>query len=205
MRTALAYIAVVLLANLTATLFVPLPVFGAVAVGTFIFGITFTLRDRLHRRGRRFVYATIVTAAGANLAMLLGFRFVFGEALVEAIAAGGFEWLAGGMEMLTGNGLRVFTASFIAIVLAEAADTEIYQLFRHKSWIGRVLRSNLVSIPLDSVLFNLIAFAGSAHFPVPVLVAIIWGEIVVKFATGGLFALWRPKEERRPLAPPVQG
>ena len=47
------YILAVLAANYTATWFIPLPIFGMVSVGTLIFGITFTQRDRVHRYGRR--------------------------------------------------------------------------------------------------------------------------------------------------------
>lgn len=155
------YIAAVLAANYTATWFIPLPIFGMVSVGTMIFGVTFTQRDRIHRFGRGPVYAMILIAA---LGMVL-------ESLFLAV-----EW-------------RIIIASFIAIVLSEAADTEIYQRLLDRSWIQRVARSNLISIPLDSVLFNLIAFLGV--FKPSMLVAIIFGEIVVKFTTGAIAALWR--------------
>ena len=62
MLAAVIYVLAVLGANLTATWFVPLPIFGQVAVGTFIFGFTFTQRDRMHVRGRRFVYGVIALA-----------------------------------------------------------------------------------------------------------------------------------------------
>ena len=45
---------------------------------------------------------------------------------------------------------------------------------------------------LDSLLFNLIAFAGV--FAPAKLVGIVFGEIVVKFATGALAAVWRVPE-----------
>ena len=57
------YILAVLAANYTATWFIPLPIFGMVSVGTLIFGITFTQRDRVHRYGRKAVYAMILLAA----------------------------------------------------------------------------------------------------------------------------------------------
>ncbi len=155
------YIAAVLAANYTATWFIPLPIFGMVSVGTMIFGITFTQRDRVHRYGRKAVYSMIMLAA-------VGMVF-------ESIFLG-VEW-------------RIILASFIAIVLSEAADTEIYQKLLHRSWLQRVAGSNIVSIPLDSLLFNLIAFLGV--FEPRMLVAIIFGEIVTKFATGALAALWR--------------
>jgi hypothetical protein len=60
----------------------------------------------------------------------------------------------------------------------------------------RVIGSNLVSIPLDSILFNLIAFAGV--FKPGMLMAIIFGEIVTKFATGAVAALWRTRDDKTP-------
>ncbi len=155
------YVAAVLVANYTATWFIPLPLFGMVSVGTMVFGITFTQRDRVHRYGRGPVYFMILAAA---IGMVLESFFL------------GVEW-------------RIILASFIAIVLSEAADTEVYQKLLHRSWIQRVAGSNLVSIPLDSVLFNLIAFLGV--FKPSMLVAIIFGEIVVKFTTGAIAAFWR--------------
>ena len=101
----LFYIAAVLAANYTATWFMPLPIFGMVSVGTLIFGVTFTQRDRVHRFGRKAVYAMILVAA---VGMVL-------ESLFLSV-----EW-------------RIILASFIAIVLSEAADTEIYQQLLHRS------------------------------------------------------------------------
>jgi uncharacterized PurR-regulated membrane protein YhhQ (DUF165 family) len=163
------YIVAVLAANYTATWFIPLPVFGMVSVGTLIFGVTFTQRDRVHRYGRKAVYAMILAAA---VGMVLESLFL------------GVEW-------------RIITASFVAIVLSEAADTEVYHQLLHRSWLQRVAGSNLVSIPLDSVLFNLIAFLGV--FEPAILVAIIFGEIVAKFATGAIAALWRAPQQAQSL------
>ena len=161
----LIYIIAVLAANYTATWFIPFPIFGMVSVGTLIFGITFTQRDRVHQFGRKSVYLMIFIAA---IGMVLESLFL------------GIEW-------------RIIIASFIAIVLSETADTEIYQKLLQKPWMQRVIGSNLVSIPLDSVLFNIIAFAGV--FKIPMLVAIVFGEIVTKFTTGFIAALWRTRDK----------
>jgi uncharacterized PurR-regulated membrane protein YhhQ (DUF165 family) len=161
----LVYIIAVLVANYTATWFFPLPIFGMVSVGTLVFGITFTQRDRVHRYGRKSVYLMILIAA---VGMVL-------ESLFLEV-----PW-------------RIILASFIAIVLSETADTEIYHRLLQRSWFQRVLGSNLVSIPLDSVLFNVIAFAGV--FEPGMMVAIVFGEIVVKFTTGAVAALWRSQDK----------
>ena len=63
---ALIYVLATLGANYTAAWFIPFPIFGQVAVGTFIFGVTFTQRDKLHSAGRQWVYGTIAFAAFAN-------------------------------------------------------------------------------------------------------------------------------------------
>ena len=157
------YIAAVLAANYTATWFMPFPIFGMVSVGTLIFGITFTQRDRVHQYGRQAVYIMIGLAA---LGMVL-------ESLLLEV-----PW-------------RIIVASFTAIVLSETADTEVYQKLLHQTWLRRVAGSNLISIPLDSLLFNLIAFAGLPDFPLLVLTQIVFGEIVTKFTTGSVAALWR--------------
>jgi uncharacterized PurR-regulated membrane protein YhhQ (DUF165 family) len=163
-RSMLIYIGAVLAANYTATWFLPLPVFGFVSVGTLIFGVTFTQRDRVHRYGRRAVYAMILAAAAG---MVLESVFL------------GVSW-------------RIIAASFVAIVLSETADTEIYQRLLHRPWMQRVAGSNLVSIPTDSLLFNLIAFYG--EFSGAMLAGIVFGEIVAKFATGSAAALYRGGE-----------
>ncbi len=168
-RSMIIYIAAVLVANYTATWFIPLPIFGMVSVGTLVFGITFTQRDRVHRYGRKAVYLMIFIAA-------VGMVF---ESLFLSV-----PW-------------RIITASFIAIILSETADTEVYHRLLRRPWMQRVIGSNLVSIPLDSVLFNVIAFAGV--FEPGMLVAIIFGEIVAKFATGVVAALWRSRDDNLPL------
>lgn len=165
------YILAVLLANYTATWFIPLPVFGMVSVGTLIFGITFTQRDRVHRFGRRRVYQMICVAA---VGMVLESIFL------------DVPW-------------RIIVASFIAIVLSETADTEIYHKLLRLSWMKRVLGSNIISIPLDSILFNGIAFLGV--FEPGMLVAITFGEIVAKFITGTLAAFWYSRPGRKKFQP----
>jgi queuosine precursor transporter len=166
MVAAVIYILAVLGANLTATWFIPLPVFGQVAVGTFIFGFTFTQRDRMHLRGRRFVYGIIALATLLSVVL----------AMVGQVPP------------------RIILASVIAIILAETADTEIYQRLLARTWWHRVLASNAVSIPLDSIFFNLVAFLGV--FAPREMVAIIFGEIVVKFLVGAASAVWRGRAGR---------
>ncbi len=164
MLFAIIYIAATVAANYTATWFIHFPIFGQVSIATFIFGLTFTARDRVHQSlGRINVYKMIALATVINLIVTV---------------VGGVEW-------------RIVAASLIAIVLAETADTEIYQHFINNTWGMRVLKSNSVSIPLDSLLFNLIAFAGV--FTTREVASIIFGEIVFKGLVSAILAI-RPKE-----------
>ncbi|MDP0501585.1 MAG: queuosine precursor transporter [Verrucomicrobiota bacterium JB022] len=189
----LIYILAVLAANLTATLFIPFPLFGQVAVGTLIFGLTFTQRDRMHVYGRKVVYAVIGTTALLTLLLLVSFKYLWGAPLIELCLRGGSEWLAEGFGYLREGGVRVFAASVLAILIAESMDTEVYHRLRERSWMVRVLGSNAVSIPVDSAVFNLVAFAGI--FGWKMLAAVIFGEIVTKTIVGTLYAFIRPRSE----------
>ncbi len=159
MLDAAIYILATLVANYTADWFIPLPVFGLISVGTLAFGVTFTQRDRVHRYGRRAVYAMIVVAALLNV--------------LESVVLG-VSW-------------RIILASFTAILLAETADTEVYHRLLDRPWVQRVAGSNSISIPLDSTLFTFIAFYGV--FPVITLVAIIFGDVVLKAIISAIVAI----------------
>lgn len=167
------YIVAVLAANYTAVWFFAIgPI--QIAVGTLIFGAVFTLRDRMHRNGRRYVYTVIALTA----------FFLVLESLFLSVEA------------------RIIAASLIAILASEAADTEVYQRLLHRNWYARVATSNAVSIPLDSIIFNLIAFAGV--FAWPMLISIVTGEIIVKAIASGGVALWKSSTATLPISAPRQ-
>jgi uncharacterized PurR-regulated membrane protein YhhQ (DUF165 family) len=155
------YIACILLAQYTAEWFIPFPYFGLLSTGTIIFGATFTARDYVHRLGRRKVYVMIGIAAIASLVMV----------------------------GILGVPIRIIIASILAIVLAETADTEIYHKLLNKSWFRRVVSSNAISVPLDTVLFTGIAFFDV--FPLIVLLEIIYADIIVKYTVGLIIAIRR--------------
>jgi uncharacterized integral membrane protein (TIGR00697 family) len=83
--------------------------------------------------------------------------------------------------------LRFILASFLAIMLAETADTEVYQRFIKRRWILRVAASNAISIPLDSTVFTVIAFAGT--FTIATMAEIIAADILAKLVIGFLAAV----------------
>lgn len=156
---AAVYVAAVLAANATAETFIELPVFGLVSIGTLFFGVTFTQRDRVHRAGRPAVYAMIAVTA-----ILAALESVYLDV----------SW-------------RIILASVLAILLAEAADTEVFQRLRDRGWYQRVAGSNAVSIPLDSLIFTLVAFAGV--FSIYTIAEIVWGDIVAKGVVGTIAAV----------------
>lgn len=155
------YVAATLLANFTLDSFIPLGDFFLVNVGTLFFGLTFTQRDRLHRYGRRTVYGMILAAATANVVLAASL----------------------------GTPLRFVIVSFVTILLAEAADTEVYQRLLARRWLVRVASSNAVSAPLDTVLFTLLAFWGQPYATAAWMTQVIVTDVLVKYLAGLLAAL----------------
>lgn len=152
------YIVCTLLANFTFDSFLALPLYGQLSVGTLFFGVTFTQRDRVHRFGRERAYQMIAVAALANLAL----------------------------SAYLGIPLRFLLAGFLAILIAEAADTEVYQRFIQRRWLTRVATSNAISIPIDSITFTAIAFAGTLSLAT--MGEIVFADILAKTVVGLLAA-----------------
>ena len=155
------FVVCTLLANYTFDSFLPLPGYGLVNVGTLFFGVTFTQRDRVHQYGRKYAYLMI-----------------FAAALLNVVTA-----------LFLDTPLRYVAVGFAAILLSETADTEVYQRFIRKSWLTRVVTSNAVSIPIDTVVFTVFAFAGEAFATPAWMLEVILTDIVVKLVVGFLTAL----------------
>lgn len=174
------YVACTLLANFTFDSFLPLGGFFLVNVGTLFFGITFTQRDRVHRFGRPTVYRMILLAAVSNVALAASL----------------------------GTPLRYVGVSFLSIVMAETADTEVFHRLRGRRWVTRVASSNAISAPLDTIVFTLLAFWGET-FATPLwLTQVIVTDVLVKYASGllaalGVIALVRSALPSGPGAPPA--
>ncbi|MBK8046099.1 MAG: queuosine precursor transporter [Anaerolineales bacterium] len=135
-------------------------VFGlAVDMGTFIYPITFTLRDVAHKTiGKRSTQTLIWMAAAVNLFAALYLWWVSG---VTGDASWGLdtEWNAVFSAGLLG---RIVLASIVAEVVSELVDTEVYHWFitrvTHRYQWARVLVSNSVSVPVDNLIFSVGAF-----------------------------------------------
>jgi uncharacterized integral membrane protein (TIGR00697 family) len=80
---------------------------------------------------------------------------------------------------------RIVAASIIAEVISELIDTEGYRLWvervTHKYQWARVLVSNLVSIPIDSLIFSYLAFWGV--LPAAVVISIFLSNMIIKGIT----------------------
>ena len=152
-----AYIAAQMVSDI-ASLKIGLVAGLAVDMGTFIYPITFTLRDLVHKTlGKRSAQRLIVLAGVINFLMVL---YLMWAAAVPADpdSFGGPEF-----SLVFAPLWRIVVASIIAEVVSELVDTEIYHLFVQRittryQWL-RVLVSNSISVPVDNVVFVLLAFS----------------------------------------------
>lgn len=153
------YILVILIADATATQLIQLP-FGLVTnFGTLIFGLVFTLRDELHTQGIKKVYSAIAVAS--ILALIVNY--------------------------ITGSPIQIILASLVAFVIGESLDTQTFQNFKSSKWIHKSLFSNFFSIPVDSILFNTLAFWGTPFQPLILQFTI--SQIIFKYIVATILAL----------------
>ena len=147
--------------------------------GTFIYPLTFTIRDLVHKRlGKMAARMIIFLAAGINLFMALFFHFV---AWLPQDPAWG---LGKEFSAILGPVWRIVIASILAEIISELIDTEIYHLWctritKRYQWM-RVLSSNTVSIPIDSLIFCWGAFGFS--LPHDVVWSIFFANVIIKGA-----------------------
>lgn len=149
----------------------------SIDAGTFIYPLTFTIRDLVHKQlGKKVARTVIFLAAGINLFMAAFFQFA---AWLPQDAAWG---LGREFASILGPVWRIVIASIIAEVIAELIDTEVYHFWvtritRRYQW-ARVLTSNAVSIPIDSLIFCWLAFGFT--LPHTVVWSIFLANIIVK-------------------------
>lgn len=182
-----AYIGAQLLADIT-SLKIGVIAGMAVDMGTFIYPITFTLRDMVHKvMGKRNAQTLVLMAAVINLFMSV---YLMWTASVPSDPTWG---LGEAYSAILGPLWRIVIASIVAEVVSELVDTEAYHWFVTRittryQW-ARVLVSNSISIPIDNMIFAVGAFGAlpglQNHF-----LTLPWGTVwqifvfnlVVKFA-----------------------
>jgi uncharacterized integral membrane protein (TIGR00697 family) len=173
-----SYIAAQILADITSLKIVS--IFGmSVDAGTLIYPLTFTIRDLVHKvAGRRAARIIILAAAVINLGMA-GLFWIVSQLPYDPSAGPQPDWNA-----VLAPVWRIVIASILAEIFSELADTEIYHLWVTRitssyQWL-RVLVSNAVSVPLDSLIFVWAAFGGV--LPTPVVWEIFGANILLKGA-----------------------
>lgn len=174
-----AYIAFQMMADVASLRIVMIAGFS-IDAGTFVYPFTFTLRDLVHKTaGIKAARTLIVAAAVLNLLMA------------------GLFWLTSilpadpsvGPQIEFGQVLspvwRIVFASIVAEVIAELVDTEGYRFWVERvtdryQW-ARVLVSNTLSVPLDSLIFSWLAFGGV--LPNAVVWSIFASNVIIKGIT----------------------
>ena len=170
------YIAAQLLSDI-ASLKITLIAGFSMDAGTFIYPLTFTIRDLVHKRlGKTAARTVIILAAAINLFMAVFFHFT---AWLPQDPTWG---LGNEFAAILGPVWRIVIASIIAEVFSELIDTEVYHLWQSRitkryQWM-RVLSSNAVSIPVDSLIFCWGAFG--LVLPHEVVWSIFFANVIVK-------------------------
>jgi len=174
-----AYIAFQMMADIASLRIVMLAGFS-IDAGTFVYPFTFTLRDLVHKTaGIKAARALIITAAVFNLIMA-GLFWLTSILPADMVIGPQKEF-----GMVLSPVWRIVFASIVAEVIAEMIDTEGYRLWvekvTHKYQWARVLVSNSLSIPIDSLIFVWIAFGGS--MPSAVVWSIFASNVIIKGLT----------------------
>ncbi|NIW47389.1 MAG: queuosine precursor transporter [Gammaproteobacteria bacterium] len=172
-----AYIAAQMLSDI-ASLKIGLVLDRSVDMGTFIYPITFTLRDVVHKvLGKKNTRVLIISAGVINLLMSAYLMWT-------ARVPGAPDWgLNDEFAAVLAPVWRIVIASIAAELISELLDTEVYHWFvsritRRYQW-ARVLVSNSVSVPVDNIIFAVGAFGFA--LPWPVVWEIFVFNLVVKY------------------------
>lgn len=175
----------------------------SVDAGTFIYPLTFTIRDLVHKQlGKAAARTIIILAAVINLFMVVFFQFA---AWLPQDPSWG---LGKEFAIILGPVWRIVIASIMAEVISELIDTEIYHVWvsriTQKYQWARVLTSNAVSIPIDSLIFCWGAFA--LTLPSSTVWSIFLANVMIKgmVTVISLPAIYLVKENDNVFAIPPQ-
>jgi queuosine precursor transporter len=181
-----AYVGAQIIANVTSVKIGS--TFGrAVDMGTFVYPITFTLRDVVHKTlGKRLARTVVLTAAGVNLFLAVYLQWVVSVRPDASYA------LNDEFEAVLGPLWRIVVASIVAQVISELVDGEVYHWFVRRvttrfQW-ARVAVSNAVSVPLDNAIFAVGAFGALPFLADDALTLpwpAVWDIFVVNLAVKG--------------------
>ncbi len=138
-----------------------LMLFGyATTAFSIVYPLTFTLRDMAHKLAGPHVARTLILAAAVIYLVAQAFF-----AIISSLSPAMTEEERVTLGALISPEWRILMAAVVASVVSQLVDTEIYtrwvERFGGANQWGRVLVSNMVSIPLDRMLFLLLAFIGT--------------------------------------------
>lgn len=149
----------------------------AMDAGTLLYPLTFTLRDLIHKRSdKKTSIHTVYIGALMNLLMFMVFFIV--SKLSPDMTVG--EQTEFGKVLV--SSWRIIVASIVAMFISEMVDTNVYEKFTNKFkkyQFMRVITSNFISVPIDSIIVTLIAFYGT--MPNSVLISITLVNISIKY------------------------
>jgi uncharacterized integral membrane protein (TIGR00697 family) len=170
------YIAAQMLSDITSLKIITFVGFSMDA-GTLIYPLTFTLRDLIHKVAGKQAARVVIVLAGVINLFMAGLFWVVSRLPYDPGAAGQPDW-----DAVLAPVWRIVIASIIAEVASELVDTEAYHIWvtritRRFQWM-RVLISNAVSVPLDSLIFVWGAFGGV--YTSSVVWSIFWANVLLK-------------------------
>lgn len=130
--------------------------FGAIVTpaGALLFAVVFVVRDMLHKlAGAAVVNRTILIGIGINLAVaafMYAMTFLPSPTFRPSLH----------FDAVYRMSLGIVIGSEIATVISQYVNTVVYQQLWDRDWTswGRTFISNLVSLPVDAVLFVAVGF-----------------------------------------------
>jgi queuosine precursor transporter len=174
------YIFLSLVSNIASTKIIR--IFGIATDAGIVYYLLFTWRDLIHKQfGKKVAITTIISATILNILAALLFQLVaYWQPDASWAASGGqAAWV-----LIFGLQLRIVIASIIGFITSEFVDTMVYEWWtknnKDKPQYLRVFISNGISIPIDTLLFVLIAFTGMVSNSV--LIELIITNIILKIA-----------------------
>ena len=180
-----AYIAAQMLSDITSLKITLLAGFS-IDCGTFIYPFTFTLRDLVHKLLGKSVARLVIVTAGVINVIMAGYL-----AFIIRLPADPTWPSQEAFASVLGPVWRIVIASIVAEVFSELTDTEVYHLWVTRvttkmQWM-RVLVSNAVSVPLDSLIFCWGAFGQwwglfPEGLPAATVWSIFWANVLIKGA-----------------------
>ena len=154
-----AYVAAQMVADISNLRNLTLFGIGASAF-SIVYPLTYTLRDMAHKLAGPHVARTLIIAAAVIYLIVQAF-FTIISSLPPEMSPGE----SSALSQLLSPEWRFLMAAVVASVVSQLVDTEIYtrwvECFGRKHQWGRVLASNVIGIPLDRILFLLLAFVGT--------------------------------------------